>query len=406
MVWKQQWAEAAKAADVGKLEWIKKPCKTTGICIYCEEFKAGAENFKVMNKHNNVSLSPNINFQAAINGFKCRRKADGEIVSLAKSAVTQYAQDAHWQSTAKDASFIGIGCKSLNPEKNKDGKPYTGDDLYEPVPSNWTRAEGETVNGDTMVIAKYSLLPDIGSQMSSSAWQTILENHTRFKDSPGDSNKATNPAYQFKGKCEMAITNHVADTKRCPDDADTQTKTLDQFGIKGDNVKKVQVLKSYVADCKACRETVSDTGMSFSNGRQTAWSKDDRRNRCLNYFMGHMRAECGAKLGSQTNDGCTCRDLFNYNNGTKGRKCNQNAQAQIDVMVEAAYKTDSAFCNMPDQQCKEKIRNSVESQMTTIAVFGVIFVLFFLGIIFFTLQAIHIYRGGGDDDDDDDDDDE
>merc|ERR1712086_861150 len=139
------------------------------------------------------------------------------------------------------------------------------------------------------------------------------------------------------------------------------------------------------------------------------WLKTDKLNRCLNYFAGHMRTEC-----LQTNTStCTCKNRFDKTKDDSSckpaaGKTAFKAEANIKEMVKAAYEADStsAFCNYPDLQCKQKIQNSVESSLTTIAVFGVIFVLFFLGIIFFTLQAIHIYRGGGGDDDDDDDDDD
>eukprot|EP01051_Picozoa_sp_SAG22_P009261 SAG22_NODE_761_length_7410_cov_16.687868_2_plen_627_part_00 len=117
-----------------------------------------------------------------------------------------------------------------------------------------------------------------------------------------------------------------------------------------------------------------------------------------------------------TSEGCGCVDRFDK---SKDSKCKQKAADNIKFMVDDSYKKHSnyeeeryrTFCNYPDKQCKQKIQDSVESSMSTIAVFGVIFCLFFLGIIFFTLQAIHIYREAtlwriDDDDDDDGDDDE
>ena len=48
-----------------------------------------------------------------------------------------------------------------------------------------------------------------------------------------------------------------------------------------------------------------------------------------------------------------------------------------------------------------KIQDKVENSMTTIGVFGIIFLLFFMAIIYFTMQAIRIYKGDGGDDDGD-----
>merc|ERR1712028_93564 len=121
----------------------------------------------------------------------------------------------------------------------------------------------------------------------------ILRNHTRFAESPfwdsgkrGDKNGNVNAAAKYVGKCEMAISNHAAEIKYCPDDADTKATTLEAAkvdpGTKGVNVKD-----SYVGDCLSCRQGVGDSGMSFAVGGQTTWSKTDPLNRCLNYFVGH-----------------------------------------------------------------------------------------------------------------------
>jgi len=272
--------------------------------------------------------------------------------------------------------------------------------MGDPVPRNWTGPSGEVVSDG--IIGSYGKIDDKGaSQMASASWQAILQNHTRFARSEGGGD---NKAYQYVGKCEMAIVNHATDTKYCPDDADTIEQTLETAKV-NPNTKGVKVKDSYVGDCGSCRQGVGDSGMSFSVGGDTKWSKTDKLNRCLNYFVGHMRTECEA---SDATKKCKCEDRFSSTKDTN-KNCVQDEAAvkkHIKEMVDPAYTTTSAFCNYPDLQCKQKIQDAVESQMTTIAIFGVIFILFFLGIIFFTLQAIHIYRGGGDDDDDDDDDDE
>merc|ERR1712166_857976 len=133
----------------------------------------------------------------------------------------------------------------------------------------------------------------------------------------------------------------------------------------------------YVGDCESCKDGATSAGFSFIVGGGSDANADDSK--CLNYFVGHLKRECSS-----------------------GSKC--------VVMVDKAFvaSSTSKFCNYPDLQCKQKIQDSIESSMTTIAIFGVIFCLFFMAIIFFTLQAIHIYKGGegGDDGADDDDDDE
>merc|ERR1711865_689851 len=102
-MWKSQYYEAAKAKA-----WLEV-CKTTGICIYCQEFKMAAEGFALVNKKNNngtittASIAPNINFQAAVNGFGC--KEDGK-TAAAPQTVVQFSAHLAWQSDPMKASFI------------------------------------------------------------------------------------------------------------------------------------------------------------------------------------------------------------------------------------------------------------------------------------------------------------
>merc|ERR1711939_833599 len=405
MMWKMQHYEAAKAADTTKAAVWLEGRQTTGICIYCDDFKKAAETFTLANE--NASIAPNINFQAAINGFMC--KNGSKVTKPAK--FEQFAHDSVWQRTPKDAKFVGIGCK----------------DDETPVPRGWTLAKTsdpkkpqDDAKG-TAILASYKETSeqakgDGATQAASESWQLLLRNHTRFAESPfwdtarGKKANNVNAAAKYVTKCEMAITSHATETKYCPDDAPDKdgvtlkTKKL-LTGLKPDRTGDINVKDSYVADCKSCRKSLGDEGMSFVVGGATTWSDDDKLNRCLNYFVGHMRTECEA---SDTTKKCKCEDRFTNSTETN-TNCAQDEAAvkkHIKEMVDPAYTTTLAFCNYPDLQCKQKIQDAVESQMTTIAIFGVIFIIFFLGIIFFTLQAIHIYRGGGDDDDDDDDDDE
>merc|ERR1712166_1629584 len=78
--------------------------------------------------------------------------------------------------------------------------------------------------------------------------------------------------------------------------------------------------------------------------------------------------------------------------------------AHATFMADLALKdgSRSKFCGYSDDACKAKIQNFVESSMSTIAIFGCIFLVFFVGVIYFTLEAIKFYRGGDDGDDDDD----
>merc|ERR1711939_468398 len=143
-MWKMQWNEASKAAAAEKPKTWLGVCESTGICIYCEDFEKAAQDTKLVNT-NDTSLAPNINFQAAVNGFACKSKSSGTISPVDSAKVVQFTQDMHWQKDIKDSKFIGMGCP----------------DGSEPVPRNWTIAKGqETTNPTTPVIANYKAIDD------------------------------------------------------------------------------------------------------------------------------------------------------------------------------------------------------------------------------------------------------
>jgi len=376
-MWKIQFNEAAlESSKDARPNWLGN-CDTTGICIYCGEFYASTQNDVILNKFKNESLAPNINFAAAINGIEC--VATGG----AKSAVakyTQYTTSLHWNGgDAKARSYLGqAGTCPNGTATPKAFKYVTG--LSVPDKDNVMLSYDHADNKDEAG-AK-------ASKMVASAWQAIMSNHSRYKVKvQGEAGKSD--AAVYVGKCALAITNHVAMARMCPADAETTTQTLKFIKVPPQTDTKTK--DTYVGNCESCKETATSSGMSFiAGGGSDAASKDSK---CLNYFVGHMNRECST--------GSKCIDMFDKSKDTSAIKAADN----IKFMVDKAFATDSnsKFCNYPDLQCKQKIQDQIENSMTTIGIFGAIFCIFFMGIIFFTLQGIYIYKSGGDDDDDDDD---
>ena len=216
-------------------------------------------------------------------------------------------------------------------------------------------------------------------------------------------------------------------------DADTNAITSVCKG--NGNVPNADV-GTYLADCEYCT-----TDFSFADPIATDAARDamaEQRGYCLNYFVGHYQHTC-AGLAAGDN---ACRNEFYYSacadnkwrDNHPGRvtpfadeaACIQEKNTHIDLMVNGAYKLSekpdqgsvadegekaSAFCSYTDEACKAKIRDTIESSMTVIGTVGLIFIIFFIAIMFLTLQGIKIYKGGGSDDDgdsdgDDDDSDE
>lgn len=367
-VWKAQFNEAALESSMdARPNWLSV-CETTGICIYCEEFETATESFKIVNRHKNVSLAANINFQAAVNGLVCQNSA-GSIKEV--ESYTQFAQGKHYGG-------------ALASEYR--GQPGTCGTGYAAVPRNYSY-----VAKDDKCLKNYDATKDQSgakaSKMVASAWQSIISNHSRFKTNPGDG--SANNAFKYVGKCALAVLNHVAKEAFCPDGADENSKNMKVIKLAPQSDALVK--DSYLADCESCQETAGSSGFSFiAGGATTAGSPDSK---CLNYFVGHMKKECSQNSGG----GATCKDRFNKAKDAGAIKAVDN----IKYMVDKAYATGSTskFCSYPDLQCKEKIQDQIESSLKTIGIFGVVFCLFFMVVIFFTLQAIHSYRAGEDDDD-------
>ena len=384
MVWKMQFNEAAlESSKDARPNWLAN-CDTTGICIYCDEFQKSTQFDAIVNKFNNVSLAPNVNFQAAINGIQCKTNANTNVTAV--NVYAQYTPSLNWTGGVATArTYLGQAgtCDAGWTAQPKPFKYVTGlsDDDKDTVMLSYGHKDNKDETGNK------------ASKQVPSAWQAMISNHSRFKVVKEGGSKV-NDASRFVGKCALAVLNHVAMEKMCPEDAATKTQTLKASKIPPNTDTKT--LDTYVGDCESCKEGATSAGFSFIVGGGSDANADDSK--CLNYFVGHLKRECSS--------GSKCVDMFDKSKDTDKIK----AAANIKFMVDKAFvaSSTSKFCNYPDLQCKQKIQDSIESSMTTIAIFGVIFCLFFMAIIFFTLQAIHIYKGGegGDDGDDDDDDDE
>jgi hypothetical protein len=207
-----------------------------------------------------------------------------------------------------------------------------------------------------------------------------LDNYTKANNKAPIGSTPRGLASQM-GYCELAIGNYVTDDKKCPETTPAADAT------------------TYKADCGECVSAVGNKfSFAFSNS-----GKDYMK--CSNFVMGHINLECEAPASGAA----TCRDQFTGNSKSGPALVTKAAATgHVNTFVDAALAADSrsAFCGYSDRACKAKIKDAVENSMTAIGIFGCIFLVFFLAILFFTMHAINYYRGGGGGDDDDDDDDD
>jgi hypothetical protein len=221
--------------------------------------------------------------------------------------------------------------------------------------------------------------------MTVAEWTSMISNFTSFNDQA----KFAMP------KCESALTDYTADVATCPETAEDATK--------------------YKADCNACNSAFSPFSFNLDMGMS-----EGAQQKCLNFFVGHMLNECGGatttcidEVRPPVDGRCEGSPQITNENACTAQQGTWAAvptetvrKSHIDPIIAEALLGNNNWCGYTDIGCKIKIQNSIEGSMTTIGVFGVIFLLFFVGIIFFTEQGIVIYKGGGGGDDDDDDDDD
>jgi hypothetical protein len=226
--------------------------------------------------------------------------------------------------------------------------------------------------------------PMVVTAEDGAGWSDIIGNYTVQKGTAW---------LGLRTKCEMAVVQH--------------TTVTDLSSCKGSGADvPASDAGTYMADCDACNSAIDFT---FASGVGSSY--------CLSYFVGHYEDACASAGGS------ACRSEFTgFDGAGVATAINQaDRTLHINYMVDRAYATDekpdaglavagttpSSFCGYTDVACKAKIKETVEGSMQTIGVIGAIFIVFFLAIMFLTLQGIKIYKGGdGDDDDDDDDDDD
>ena len=231
---------------------------------------------------------------------------------------------------------------------------------------NWTMATGMDIG------PLFGSVPNDATALGGQAYQepkaglspfelaNLIENYTQSTWNPS--------VVASMGRCEVAIQEYVTNGDTCIEDL--------AAGAAG--------YGTYKQDCDACNSLTLPFLFIHESTGETYMQ-------CSNFFIGHMLYECGLDGASAA----TCQDEF---------YTDEDKVAHATFMADLALKdgSRSKFCGYSDDACKAKIQNFVESSMSTIAIFGCIFLVFFVGVIYFTLEAIKFYRGGDDGDDDDD----
>jgi hypothetical protein len=358
-VWRNMWSvaalEASDPALVAAQPWLEV-CESSGICIFCDEF------------YSDVSDSPLVQTDSSGDPVLC---AGGDTAADTSDDVAcLLAPNLDWKDavTPPDANFTveERWTAALTPHGNKQKLKCAQTATY----CSADQSKGESL---------------INSNEAKTGWADTIANYTAQKGTAWLAKKT---------KCEMALIAHTAVSEG------SSCKGADDTVPQGD-------AGVYMADCDACNESPDFT---FSSGVGSSY--------CLSYFVGHYEDACAVPQGEVP--GQACQDEF-YGTADTTTVTAADADAHVAYMVEKAYESggpagfsgsaaageSSAFCGYTDEGCKAKIKDSVEGSMSVIGYIGLVFIIFFLAIIFLTLQGIKIYKGGdGDDDDDDDDDDD
>ena len=258
---------------------------------------------------------------------------------------------------------------------------FTGSDTTEcPEGCKFTAATSTVV---ATCLPTAGPLPAVTAVGGVAGWSDVISNYTVQKGTEWLGKRT---------KCEIALIKHTKVTELSACRGAGSEIPASDFG-------------TYLVDCDACNSGIDFT---FASGVGSST--------CLSYFVGHYDDACASAGGH------ACRAEFTGfdENGAATQINAADKALHIAYMVDRAYEVgglpdagvaesgdSSSFCGYTDAACKAKIKQTIEGSMQTIGVIGAIFIVFFLAIMFLTLQGIKIYKGGdGDDDDDDDDDDD
>ena len=241
------------------------------------------------------------------------------------------------------------------------------------------------------------LAAEDNSPMAADDWTADIENYTMHDAQ----------AKNTMGLCELELIAYAEDDERCNELLENDNN-LSPVPLSDPAILKID---SYQRNCRSCGNNI-DFPFMFNLPNPWADTIGTQQTECLNFFAGHMINECGFGTGSAGYDHSTCQDQV-YGGGNSAVPVG-TAGLNVDYVIAKSKKfvmPDLSerilpFCSYSDQGCKAKIKNTIESSMETIGYFGIVFLVFFLGIIYFTWYAIKVYRGesdgllaGGDDDD-------
>ena len=411
-VWKAMHAVASSEANKASAPAWLSPCKTTPICIYCNDIKQNTETVGVyvwdMSAANaaNIGLpctladntatptqcvvrAPNFAWADGLVGRSCANCIGEawhgtESWSTATNAGTNLPA---WTTAAIDYTIGNTATSTavsfqrcMGAEILTGAYPAAGtsaDDnsnCIAPFEGDDTAAKLFNVrcNGDVdSAAAKLTLAAaadgvnnpcdsDANTLIitSSDEWTDLVDNYTRWNE----------PAKASMPYCEEAITDYVAQEDNCKTFSNQQP--LEQ--------------NSYYSNCDQCNMPL--TPFLFNAPGPIVEFRQ-----CLNFFTGHMHDHCSGSYGDSSSQCLTAM---------------QADAANIKTLVDGAFDPGTSFCGYSDDGCKAKIKYTIENSMSTIGIMGGIFLFFFLAVIYCTLEAIKHYMGGDDDDGDDDDDDE
>lgn len=374
-LWLNMWSVAAEYASdatiAAEQQWLEN-CESTGICIFCSDFYESVQNAQTpqLTPDGDVLLCAGASTEDSTDDTPCYAANLNW-----KDAVTPPSADlevpGRWALAQKEHAYPGndpklkLRCAQGGTARcpvEESTFPNAGAACTDLAQSPCEAVDGCAFIGDTCVLQA----PMAATNDDETGWADLIFNFTQWQSTAW---------IERKTRCEMALVEHTA--------------LSDQGACKGagDLVPEADKFM-YMADCDACND-IPD--FSFSSGLGSSY--------CLNYFVGHYEDVCDAHAGVSVSD--VCRAEFHGSDDVAA----DVADRHVSFMVERAYEAGgppqisgsaaegkaSRFCGYTDAGCKAKIKHSVEGSLSVIGYFGLVFIIFFIAIIFFTLQAVKIY---------------
>ena len=407
-------AMAEQAALVDATHWLKVPCTTTSICIFCENmYKSVTPEFNAQfpasymwaaagvaggvahaagdactdySDAGCMLAAPKFDWRDALVGTN---SADGDprIWTAGASADGSCTAGGWWEATTQDdatgcsgqwerdvvmlESGVTTGQRCMSEELSTDSGHYGSDNAGNSVEHNPNCIAPFSSDAADALFNKRCAGQRMnvgGSTGGTGGALNIVSAVEAIALSTADPCSVSGPGIPQLTMVSSAVWtdmienytrfNHVAKVAMpyCEE-------ALTDFVLNDENCQEYSLLEdskkdSYFSNCDACTNPFAPVTFSL-DGPEVGYRQ------CLNFFTGYMTDYCADF------DDTACQATL-------------DTDANVDFMVAS----ESKFCSYTDLGCRGKIKYDIENSLSTVGIVMGVFMFFFIAVIYCTFEAI------------------